>query len=222
MKNRKSPLLFSLFRFFIISPVLKFFYRFRIEGRENLPRKGPAVLICKHQSWVDLLAVSRVMNRQMNYIAKKELFENLFGDFKGSILEKTGSIISPLTSEGLRKLGAIPIDRENPEKMISSFKHINKILSDDEFLVLFPEGKTVPGKMGEFREGLINFLIKLHRRSENSLDFIPVGISYGSEKIFRKELVIKIGKPIEPDFSEENASQLMAEKVENLTSFNLL
>jgi 1-acyl-sn-glycerol-3-phosphate acyltransferase len=221
MKNQRNSLLFLLFRAFIINPVLKIFYRFRIEGIENLPRNGPAVLICKHQFWMDLFAVSSVMNRQMNYVAKKELFENLFGDFKGSILEKTGKIIVPFTSKGLRELGAIPIDRENPEKMLSSFKHIKKVLSGNEFIVLFPEGKTVPGEMGEFRQGLINFFFKLGKRSKNSITFIPVGISYSRKKKFRKELVVKIGKPVQPDFQEENAALMIAGEVENLTDFKL-
>jgi 1-acyl-sn-glycerol-3-phosphate acyltransferase len=220
MKERRNPLLFTIFRAFVIRPVLKLLFRFRVEGKENIPRQGPVIFVCKHQSWMDLFAISEIMTRQMNYVAKKELFENLFGDFKGSLLEKAGNVMLPFTSGGLWGLGAIPIDRENPQKILSSFKHIKTILSGDEFLVLFPEGRTVPGRMGEFKSGLINLLLKMDSRSRISFTFIPVGISYGRGK-FRKDLLVKIGSPISPDCRDDNPTIVFQRTVEALTYFDL-
>jgi 1-acyl-sn-glycerol-3-phosphate acyltransferase len=220
-KNRKNFFLFCLFRMLVIRPSLKFLYKFKIEGKENIPQKGPVIFICKHQSWVDLFAVSELTSRQMNYVAKRELFENLFGDFEGSLLEKIGKAILPMTSGGLWGMGAIPIDREHPEKMVSSFKYIKELLVQDEFLVFFPEGRTVPDIMGEFKKGMIKLLLNMNKRAEIPFTFIPVGISYSKKDKFRKILQVKIGFPMKFDGNEIEVLQLIKEKIESLTNFSL-
>lgn len=222
MKSRISPFFLWIIRHFLVRPTLWSFYKFRFEGRENLPdlkTGGPAVLVCKHQSWMDLFAVCDATGLPLYYMAKNELFENLFGDFEGTLLSKFGNLIAPLTSMGLMALGAIPLDREHPEKKLSSFKQMLQLLSENKFLTVFPEGMVKPGHIGEFKSGLINMLIKAQKRLTRPIVFIPVGISYLQKEKGKEELVVKIGKSLELGYDRTDAAEVLKEKVTELTEF---
>jgi len=52
----------------------------RFEGRENIPRQGPALLIGNHQSFLDPLATGVAAPRHTCFLARKSLFRHrLFG-----------------------------------------------------------------------------------------------------------------------------------------------
>ena len=49
----------------------KWDYRIHIINPENLPDEGPAVYICNHQSYGDVLAMMKVVNKhQLGYVGK--------------------------------------------------------------------------------------------------------------------------------------------------------
>lgn len=219
MRDLKTTLFYTVFRYLCIAPFLFLLYRYRVEGRENVPVKGPAVLLCKHQSWVDLPAVSFSIKTPMNYVAKSELFENIFGDFPGTLLEKIGKLLGPLTGKIITWLGAIPVDRQRPYKKLSSFKRIKKLIEKGEFLVVFPEGRVVKNRMGELIPGLTKMLINFQEKMNRKITFVPVGISYGTEKIFRKTLIVRFGEPIYFKKSDSDLCKTLHEKISSLTEF---
>ncbi|MFW5832110.1 MAG: lysophospholipid acyltransferase family protein [Prolixibacteraceae bacterium] len=220
---QRNTSFFHIFRALAILPTLKLGYDFQILNADKLPAKGPAVLICKHQSWMDLFAICeavyRPQKRQMYYLAKKELFENLFGDYKGSLWETLGEILLPFNRTGIKWMGAVPVDRDHPEKSLSTFKFFRKILDKDEFIVVFPEGRTFPGKMAEFKPGFINLMIKMQYKVKTRVKFVPVGISYGTGRI--KKLVVNIGDYMTFEKPDCNHAMVLQKAVRNLTDFSL-
>ena len=69
------------------------FYRFKVEGRENIP-KGKSFIVCPtHSGYLDPELVSFATKRPISYMAKKELFKN------------------PILRWILNALGAFPVDR---------------------------------------------------------------------------------------------------------------
>jgi len=139
-----------------------FFLRFRVvrEGERNVPSRGPAVLLVKHQFWTDVPLLTLSLKPQLYYLAKKELFEN------------------PLFRIFFLLMGGIPLDRERPLQSRSSLRYIKSLLEQGQYLVVFPEGTYYPYRMGPVKTGIIQLLLK-YQREGLGFPFLPVGINYG-------------------------------------------
>lgn len=157
------------------------FFDLKIEGQENIPAQGPAIILPKHQFWTDIPLIGLAIPKPLNYIAKKELFT------------------FPLIRHFLIAMGGIPLDRMKPIKSLNSFRYIEKLLGAKEFIVLFPEGTYYPYAIGQGKHGIIQRLLYLQgKMGENGLKkipFIPMGLKYRRNGWPRK-VEIKIGKPI--------------------------
>ncbi len=94
----------------------------KVYDRYKLPPKDEGyVVACTHTGWVDILWLGAAMlPRQVNYMAKKELFENKFLEWL------------------LYKLKAFPVDRENPGP--SAIKTPRKLIREGEVVGIFPSG----------------------------------------------------------------------------------
>ena len=56
----------------------KLVYRLEVQGRENIPKDNNYIVAPNHLSTLDPPLVSGVLNRGVAYMAKKELFNNIF------------------------------------------------------------------------------------------------------------------------------------------------
>lgn len=77
-KNREpgvSLLLYRLFKWSVISPLLHTYFRGRIYGAENVPMSGPLVVVSNHASDYDPPILASCMNRPVAFMAKEELFK---------------------------------------------------------------------------------------------------------------------------------------------------
>jgi 1-acyl-sn-glycerol-3-phosphate acyltransferase len=109
-------------------------WRLRIEGAENVPREGAAIIVCNHLSMIDPFVVGYGANRMVNFMAKQELFGVPFVGF------------------WIRKLGAFPVDRSRRDA--SSLRTALTLLKSGEVLGMFPEGtRSTSGDMLELRAG---------------------------------------------------------------------
>ena len=180
MDLRRSNLLYLFIRR-IGHVCLSCIYRIKIEGQENLPPAGPAILLPKHQFWTDIPIVGLAAWMPLNYIAKQELF------------------VYPVVRHFLSFLGGVPIHRLNPVKSLDSFRYVEQLLKKGEFIVLFPEGTYYPHAVGRgkhrFVERILHIQEKMGWYGDKAIPFIPVGIRY-DEKKFRTEVHVKIGPPI--------------------------
>jgi 1-acyl-sn-glycerol-3-phosphate acyltransferase len=133
----------------------------QVQGLENLPASGPAIICPKHQRWEDIIAVGVALPPPLYYIAKAELF------------------VTPLQGEFLRALGGVPVDRQNPRATLSSFRQILPLLQEKAYIVLFPEGTYFRGRMGPGRHRLVQMILKLQEQNGlMPLPFVPVGLTY--------------------------------------------
>lgn len=219
--NRSDGLV-KAFTALLTDPFLFIAYDYRVEGRENLPRQGPAVIVSKHQSWIDILVAMNLTPQPATYMAKFQMVENMFGDFPGTLLCKAGETVAPFTAWLVTTLGVIPIDRDNPVKMVSSFKLMKKkLLEDKDIIIFYPEGYFIKNRMGPFKPGLIKLLLRFQKQSPEKIKFIPLGISYGSKRNFRKKLIARIGQPMEFECEDREAPEKLYNAVESLTDFTL-
>jgi 1-acyl-sn-glycerol-3-phosphate acyltransferase len=111
-------------------------FRFKAEGVENIPAKGPIILASNHASNLDPLFVGVAAPRHINYLAKQELFSNRLFRFVLRVI-----------------CGALPVDREQMDR--STLREIFKLLDRKEILLVFPEGTRTPdGKLGAAKLGV--------------------------------------------------------------------
>jgi len=161
--------------------VFRIVYRLKIEGRENLPPEGPAIILPKHQFWIDVPIAALALWRPASYIAKQELFAY------------------PVIRHFIAALGGVPIDRLKPVKSLDSFRYVEHLLQKGDFIVLYPEGTYYPHCMGRgkhrFIQRLLAFQEKKGRREPKPVPFVPMGIQF-AEKKFRSAVNVKIGKPL--------------------------
>ena len=182
--KRRSLLVYGFFKT-IAAIIFRLCYRIRVQGVENIPGKGPAIILPKHQYWTDIPIVSLAMGPQLNYVAKTELFT------------------FPFVKTFLSLLGGVPVDREKTTKTMGSFRYILQLLRGEEYLVIFPEGTYYRGKIGKGKSRLIQMILSWQRNSEpdeaqttgDYIPFVPVGIHY-ARKGLRKLVKVKIGRPI--------------------------
>ena len=172
----------------IVGFIAKHIYRIEVIGKENIPQEDKRLIICgNHKSNLDPVAISAVFDRQIFWMAKKELFQSkLFGGF-------------------LDKLGAFPIDREGND--LGAIKKSLKILKSENVLGIFPEGTRVK----EVDYTKIKSGIALIAQKTNS-EVLPVFIE-GDYKPFKKTRIyfrkpVKINKEIKYSNEDlENISQ---------------
>lgn len=118
----------------ILKLVAVLVYRVGYTGRENIPATGGVLVVSNHQSHFDPPLVGIGCLRQINYVARKTLFDvPLFGRF-------------------IKSVGAFPIDRDGIG--LSGIKESLKLLKHGEMVLIFPEGtRTSDGEIAPFRPG---------------------------------------------------------------------
>jgi 1-acyl-sn-glycerol-3-phosphate acyltransferase len=199
----RSNFLYKFIRI-IGHPCFHSLYRIRIEGQKNIPAEGPGILLPKHQFWTDIPIVGLAAWRPVSYIAKQELF------------------IYPGVRHFLSAMGGIPLDRGNPVRTLDSFRHLEKLLTEREFIVLFPEGTYYPRCMGRgkhrFIERILRFQEKMGWHGDRAISFIPMGLRYHGKKL-RTKVDVKIGLPVHADgkVGAQEFTQIIVEEIAKLS-----
>ena len=179
---KRSNLIFNLTRA-VSRCYLPFKFQVQVEGLPNLPEKGPAFLIPKHQQWWDVPLLGHVVPRPLYFLAKQELFRSSLGRYF------------------ISRLGGIPVDRESPIKSLATFRALVSLLRQEAFLVLFAEGTYYPGAMGPGKWRLVQMILRLQNKQVlRSVPFLPVGIGYERLSGGRTRVTLRLGEPLqEPD-----------------------
>ncbi|MDX1432014.1 MAG: lysophospholipid acyltransferase family protein, partial [Gammaproteobacteria bacterium] len=107
----------------------------RVEGLEHIPAE-PAIVLCKHQSAWETLALQRYFSPQV-WVLKRELLR------------------IPFFGWGLALLRPIAIDRGARRAAVEQILAQGEArLADGCWVVIFPEGTRVaPGERGRYRQG---------------------------------------------------------------------
>ena len=106
----------------------------RTYGRENIPSKGPFLLISNHQSYLDPVLCACPIRRRVGFLARESLFTHwLFGGM-------------------IRSLGTIPL--KLGEADLSAMRKVIDVLKQGRGVCLFPEGtRSADGKITPFKPG---------------------------------------------------------------------
>ncbi len=190
-----------------------FFKKIHIEGRENIPKDGPFLIVANHpSSFLDPVSIAVLVKQKISFLAKGVMFKNKI----------IGSI--------LRGLNMVAIHRaEDNPKMLSSnedvFKDCYKKLSNKGAIMIFPEGTSeMERRLRKIKTGAARIALGAEKENDYNLNvtILPVGLNYSKSSRFRSELVINIGTPInvldyksEHQKDEVNAVQELTKDIED-------
>ena len=108
-------MLYPVFKYGLFVWVCHLLFRPRIEGRENIPKTGPAILVSNHISAGDTYLLPAMIRRRLTFPAKLELFHGR--GLKGRVL-----------AWFLRNVGQVPMDRSGGRASASSMDSVVKVL----------------------------------------------------------------------------------------------
>jgi 1-acyl-sn-glycerol-3-phosphate acyltransferase len=141
---------------FLAWVIARVIYRIRVTGLEQIPERGPALVICNHVSYADALVLSAAIPRPMRFVMEASIFR------------------IPVANLVFRGMKAIPVATrdEDPAVREEAFRQVLAELGRGELVCIFPEGRlTLDGSIGEFRPGLLRIL------REQPVPVVPVAIS---------------------------------------------
>jgi 1-acyl-sn-glycerol-3-phosphate acyltransferase len=159
----------------LLRPFVKLFIRlkFRIDviGLEQVPHQDALIVAANHVSNYDPVVLSCILKRKIHFMAKAELFRNLF----------LNTVFSALL--------AIPVNRQSGI-VIRPVRKILKIIQSGEVFGIFPEGKRCKnGEVVEPKNGVAYFACK------TDVPILPIAI-IGINKGYRTPVKIVIGSLI--------------------------
>ena len=110
-------------------------WRLRVEGREKLPWRGPAVLVANHLSLLDILVLYALF-RPFKWVSKGELFR------------------VPIVGWTLAINDYVRVWRGDPESVRQMLDHCKRHLARGTPVLLFPEGtRSRDGRLQRFKDG---------------------------------------------------------------------
>ena len=189
-------------------------YRFKVEGAQNIPTNGPALLTCNHVSFVDPILMMAASPRPIHFVMDYRIFR------------------TPVLGWLFRLCKAIPIapQKEDPAVYDAAFARAAQVLRDGDLLAIFPEGAiTRDGQLQAFKGGMMKIL---EQAKADGLDVpvVPMALSHlwGSyfsriepqgamSKPFRRgvfnRVILRVGEPIGP---EQCQPESLRQRVQNL------
>jgi 1-acyl-sn-glycerol-3-phosphate acyltransferase len=157
LKPRRAGVLYAVTRG-VLAGLLRGIFRLHVEGRDNVPDRGPVILAPNHRSLLDIPVAAAVTTRKVWFMAKEELFR------------------SKVSAALLGRLGAFPVRRGRPDR--SPLQRALHLLSEGEVVGIFPEGTRRPeARFEELEEGFAYVALR------SGAPIVPVAIS-GTEAVF--------------------------------------
>jgi 1-acyl-sn-glycerol-3-phosphate acyltransferase len=182
-----SLLLYYLFKWLVVSPMLHLYFRGRIIGAEQMPYAGRLIVVSNHASDFDPVLLSEVVRRPVAYMAKEELFT------------------VPVLSQAIRLYGAYPVKRGSADR--SAIRAAIAALEQGWAAGIFLTGtRTADGRITDPKLGAAMIAAK----TQSAL--LPVSL-WGTDQILPKgsrlprpvPLTIRIGEVIPPPASSDRA-----------------
>ncbi len=117
---------------FSIGGSLKLAFRPWVEGLENIPAEGPAILASNHLSFSDSFFLPAVLDRKVTFIAKAEYFTS-------------PGVKGKLTAAFFKGVGQLPVDRSGARGAgEAAIKSGIEVIERGELFGIYPEGTRSP------------------------------------------------------------------------------
>jgi 1-acyl-sn-glycerol-3-phosphate acyltransferase len=152
----------------VVKPLMRAWFRLRVEGADHLPASGPVILAANHRSNVDPVLVATAVRRPVYFMAKAELFVGPLGPI-------------------LRWIGQFPVRRGGLDR--EALRQTDAILASRAVLGLFPEGTRGEGRFATIHDGLGYIVLR------QQCPVLPVAL-LGSERVRRRGGWLPFASPV--------------------------
>ncbi len=105
----------------VLPPVINAFWRPWMEGVENIPPEGPAILAANHLSFLDSIFLPASLERPVYYLGKSDYFSGWQRYF-------------------FENVGVMPVARQGGDAGEASLRKGEEILRQGHVLGIYPEG----------------------------------------------------------------------------------
>jgi len=187
-REARVTVLYWLMKRVFLGPLLHLFFRPTIEGAENIPETGGALLASNHLAVSDSFFLPLKVRRRVTFPAKLEYFTQ-------------PGIKGRLKKWFFTGMGQIPIDRSGGSAAQAALDTGIRLLRTGHLLGIYPEGTRSPdGRLYKGKTGMARMVL------ESQVPVVPVAM-FGTDKanpIGSKmwkpyKIHIKVGAPL--DFS---------------------
>jgi 1-acyl-sn-glycerol-3-phosphate acyltransferase len=195
VRTRRPDWVYRMARLLLTFPVL-IASRYRAIDLDNVPERGGVILAPNHFSFMDHFLVAVLLRREIQFMAKSQLFRPPFLDF--------------ILTHG----GAFPVQRGQRDD--EAFISAHSILSRGGMVLMYAEGgRSRSGELGKPKPGLGRLAV------ESGVPVVPVAI-HGSEgfREFKRlripKVTVQFGEPVTFDVIEHPSreqSQQAAEAI---------
>lgn len=177
---RGAPRMYRVLRR-LLPPLANPYFPLTVEGLEQIPSRGGAVLACNHLSFVDSIVLPLHVPRPVYFLGKADYWH------------------SWRTRWFFQATGVVPVDRNGGDRGAGSLRTGVNILARGDILGIYPEGTRSPdgrlyrGKTGPARMAM-----------EAGVPIIPCGVLGSAEAMpegrrfpRRKPVTVRYGTPID-------------------------
>jgi 1-acyl-sn-glycerol-3-phosphate acyltransferase len=181
-----TGVLYWLLKYVLLGPWLRVLFWPRVEGRDNVPARGPAIIASNHLSFSDSIFMPLMVKRKVTFVAKSEYF--------------TGKGIKGfLTKMFMVGTGTIPVDRSGGRAAQAAIDTGLRVLREDSLFGIYPEGTRSPdGRLYRGKTGVARLAL------ESGAPVVPV-VMLNSDEIQPlgkllpkiKRVRIRFGAPME-------------------------
>lgn len=212
---RNNYLWYQFFRYCVVKVGLTFFYsRFKVTGRENLPKNKPIIFVPNHQnSFMDALLISVKTKPVIYYLTRAQAFN------------------PPAVGWFIRSINMLPVYRvrdgfSSVQKNNEIFERCVGYLRQNKAVLVFPEAShDLKRRIRPLSKGFTRIAFGAAEKSNWEMDvqIIPVGLNYSKHRETRNPVHVIFGqavsvKQFEEQYKtdEKNASQILKDQVEGI------
>lgn len=179
------------------------FFRIRVVGAENLPRKGGALIVSNHVSYADAILIGCISPRLIRFLMWQPLYENKW--------------LNPVC----RLFDTIPLAQGSPKEALRALRRAHAELESAQLVCIFPEGElTRTSHVKPFERG-----VELITRGLDATPIVPIyldglwghalslkgGRPFASPIRLRQQVTIFVGQPMPANTSAEDLHRRVLE-----------
>jgi 1-acyl-sn-glycerol-3-phosphate acyltransferase len=152
----------------VVKPLMRTWFRIRLEGEGHVPEVGPVILASNHRSNMDPVLLASAVRRPVAFMAKAELFVWPLGWI-------------------MRWIGQFPVRRGGIDR--EALRQTDAVLARGSMLGLFPEGTRGDGRFSAVHPGLAYIVVR------QRCPVLPVAI-FGTERVRRRFGWLPFASPV--------------------------
>jgi len=175
----RAPVLYRMLHA-VLPPVINAVWRPRVEGLDNVPASGPAIIAANHLSFSDSVFLPAALQRPVYYLGKADYFRGLRRHFYENV-------------------GVMPVARQGGDAGEASLRKGEEVLGRGHLLGIYPEGTRSPdGRLYRGKTGPARLALR------SGAPIIPVGI-VGTDRVLPTgaklprvhQVTLRIGRPLQ-------------------------